>query len=1000
MKQFLDFQTIIMKLHEFWAEHGCLVWQPYYSQVGAGTYNPATFLRVLGPEPWHVCYVEPSVRPDDGRYGENPNRLVQHTQFQVILKPDPGNPQEIYLQSLEALGIDPRQHDIRFVEDNWESPALGAWGLGWEVWLDGQEITQFTYFQQAGGFQLNPVSVEITYGLERIAMTLQRVRNFRDLRWSPQRTYGDIQLQGEQEHSKYYFEIADVERARKVYELYKEEAESALEHHLTLPAYDYLLKMSHIFNILDTRGAIGVTERAAYFARMRDLARRVAEAYLDDRTHQEFPWLEGADGESGVGVAVKHTPPVPPPGPHDFLFEIGTEELPAGDLSSALEQLRERIPALLDELRLEHGEIQVSGTPRRLVVLVKDLASNQPDRESVVKGPPVSRAFDAAGQPTPAAEGFARSRGVAVADLQVAEMEGGKYVAARIFEPGRTVTEVLSEALPGVIAGLKFDKTMRWNSSEAAFSRPIRWLVALYDDRIIPFSYAGLTSNRVTHGLRFHTPDAYSVEAQHRYFEFVKKQGIILDPAERSRVIADQTQQLIEETGGDPKRMDANLLNEITNLVEAPTAVKGSFSPEHLSLPAEVLVSVMQKYQRYFPVYAADGSLLPYFIIVRNGDRQDLDVVADGNEQVIRARFVDAAFFIREDLTHKLEDFLSRLDTLTFQTKLGSMLDKTHRIESLVEQLTPMVKLDHADIATVRRAATLSKADLVTQMVIEMTALQGIMGRYYALKSGEPQAVADAIFEAYLPRYAGDRYPTSPAGLLVGLADRLDTLSGLFAAGLAPSGTKDPYAQRRAALGLVQNLITWELDFDLREGLNAAAKNMPIAVSAESQAAALEFIKGRLQNLLLEQGYRYDVVSAVLEEQGHNPALAARAAAQLTRWVGHADWNTILPAYARCVRITRDEPSTYEIDPARFVDEAEKLLLQAILMAETDRKRRSSVDDFMEAFIPMVPVINHFFEAVLVMADDPVIRANRLGLLQRVAKLASGAVDFSKLEGF
>ena len=1006
MKQLLDFQTIIMTLQHFWADQGCLIWQPYYTQVGAGTNNPATFLRVLGPEPWHVGYVEPSVRPDDGRYGENPNRLVQHTQFQVILKPDPGNPQEIYLRSLEALGIDPRQHDIRFVEDNWESPALGAWGLGWEVWLDGQEITQFTYFQQAGGIQLNPVSVEITYGLERIAMTLQRVRHFRDLRWSPERTYGDIQMQGEQEHSRYYFEIADVERARQMYELHKAEAETALQHHLVLPAYDQLLRMSHIFNILDTRGAIGVTERAGYFGRMRELARQVAEAYLEDRNRLEYPWLAETDASTaaaaavGVRTAMPRSPSPLPSGPHDLLFEIGTEELPAGDLTGALEQLREGIPALLDELRLAHGEVRIFGTPRRLVVMVKALADSQPDRETVVKGPPVSRAYDALGLPTKAAEGFALSRGVELADLQVAEIDGGSYVVARVFEAGRPTPEVLSEALPGVIAGIKFDKVMRWNSHGVAFSRPIRWLAALYDNVTIPFEYAGLITGRVTRGLRFHVPETYSIESQKGYFDFIKSQGIILDPAARSNAIAEQTCALISECGGDPERLDANLLAEITNLVEAPTALKCSFSPQHLVLPADVLVSVMQKYQRYFPVYKADGTLLPHFIVIRNGDAQDLDVVADGNEQVVRARFADAEFFIREDVKSGLEDFLPRLDTLVFQTKLGSMLDKTHRIEKLVEHLIPMVQLDAPDIATVRRAATLCKADLVTQMVIEMTALQGIMGRYYALKSGETQEVADALFEAYLPRFPGDQLPAAPAGLLVGIADRLDTLSGLFAAGLAPTGTRDPFAQRRAALGLVQNLMTWELSFDLRAGLRAAAENQPVPVSEESLAACLEFIQGRLQNLLLEQGYHYDVVAAVLAEQGHNPALAARAVAQLSRWVAHPEWNAILPAYARCVRITRGEPKTYQINPELFVDEAEKQLLQAVLLAETDRRNPSSVDDFMEAFVPVIPVINHFFEAVLVMEEDPAVRSNRLGLLQRVARLADGTADLSRLEGF
>ena len=256
------FQSIIITLEAFWADYGCLIWQPHNQQVGAGTMNPATALRVLGPEPWNVAYVEPSIRPDDGRYGENPNRLQQHYQYQVILQPDPGAPQELYLDSLMALGIHPREHDIRFVKDNWEQPAIGAWGLGWEVWLDGQEITQFTYLQQVGGVTLDPVAVELTYGLERIVIALQRVKGFRDIQWTDDITYGDVNLQAEQEHSRYYFEVADVERLRSLYDLYRAESELALESGLLLPAYDYALKCSHTFNVLDTRGAVGVTERA------------------------------------------------------------------------------------------------------------------------------------------------------------------------------------------------------------------------------------------------------------------------------------------------------------------------------------------------------------------------------------------------------------------------------------------------------------------------------------------------------------------------------------------------------------------------------------------------------------------------------------------------------------------------------------------------------------------------------------------------------------------
>ena len=415
--------------------------------------NPATFLRVLGPEPWNVAYVEPSVRPDDGRYGENPNRMQMHYQFQVILKPDPGNPQELYLKSLQALGVDPLRHDIRFVEDNWEQPALGAWGLGWEVWLDGQEITQFTYFQQAGGVVLDPVSVELTYGLERIAIALQRVSSFRDIQWSATLTDGDVNLQAEREHSKYYFEVADVERLRQMYDVFEAEARICLDNGLVLPAYDYVLKCSHTFNVLDTRGAVGVTERQAFFGRMRELSRRVTEAYLEQRQRLEYPWMEQLPAPSQQAAAVdqqkipgKAQSAVIDQTVEPLLVEIGTEELPAGDLNTAIEQLRSKTPEMLESLRLGHGKVHVHGTPRRLVVYVEELAARQADVEQVVKGPPAARAFGPDGSPTPAAEGFARSKGVAINDLQVREIDGGSYVVAIVRQAGTTRD---GSALPG-----------------------------------------------------------------------------------------------------------------------------------------------------------------------------------------------------------------------------------------------------------------------------------------------------------------------------------------------------------------------------------------------------------------------------------------------------------------------------------------------------------------------------------------------------------------------
>jgi len=1003
----LDFQSIIMTLQKFWADQGCLIWQPYYSQVGAGTMNPATALRVLGPEPWHVGYVEPSIRPDDGRYGENPNRMQMHYQFQVILKPDPGNPQEVYLESLKALGLDPSQHDFRFVEDNWESPALGAWGLGWEVWLDGQEITQFTYFQQSGGQLLDPASVEMTYGLERIAIVLQRVGSFKDIQWSPALTDGDVNLQAEQEHSKYYFEIADVERLRQMYDLYEKEAQVCLDQNLVLPAHDYVLKCSHTFNVLDTRGAIGVTERQAYFGRMRELSRRVAEAYTEQRQRLEYPWLEG-NGSTGTDTSVSTEQSAEKrlilESPQPFLLEIGTEELPVGDLEAALKQLRERVPALLRELRLEHGEVRVSGTPRRLVVSVEGLAPRQPDLEELVKGPPAGRAYDSLGVPTKAAEGFARSKGLTVTDLQVREMEGGMYVVAVVYRQGRQVADLLAEALPNLLTSLRFDKTMRWNSSNVFFSRPVRWIVALYGEAVLPFEFAGVSAGNRTRGLRFAEVEEIEIAAPRDYYAAIADQGILLDGNERKNVIQSQIQSLAASVGGEVAP-DAELLAEVTNLVEAPTALLGRFDPAHLELPPQVLISVMKKHQRYFPV-EREGELLPYFITVANkpkrltGDCEGAETIIDGNQHVIQARFADAAFFVREDLKRSLEAYLPRLGTLTFQHQLGSMLDKSRRIRRLVDDLAPMAGLDQDELATARRAAELCKADLATHMVVEMTSLQGSMGRYYALSAGETPSVAEAIYEHYLPRFSGDSLPESRPGLLVGLADRLDTLAGLFAAGLAPTGNKDPFAQRRAALGLVLSLVGWELDFNLSIALEKASAHLPIPTSPESWQTCLDFIVERLRNLLLEQSWRYDVVDAVLAAQGSNPAGAVRAVRQLAGWVERLDWREILPAYARCVRITRSLDVVFPTSSEHFVESAERELYAAMQAAEGTARADGSVEDFLSAFLPMIPAVDKFFDKVLVMDEDRTLQENRLGLLQRIVSLADGVADMSRLEGF
>jgi len=997
----LNFQQVIMKLHNFWADQGCLIWNPYNVQVGAGTNNPATLLRVLGPEPWRTAYVEPSVRPDDGRYGENPNRMQYYFQYQVILKPDPGNPQELYLQSLEALGISQREHDIRFVEDNWESPALGAWGLGWEVWMDGQEITQFTYFQQAGGIELEPVSVEITYGLERIVLALQDKNAAWDIDWIPELTYGDVFKQSEIEHSKYYFEIADVESLKEVYDNYESESKRALEAGAVLPAYDYVLKCSHLFNVLDTRGAIGVTERAYFFHRMRNMTREVAKAFAAQRESLGYPFMK-LDKEWGAPSLPKpaELPKIIPSQPADFLLEIGVEELPADDVDAAQEQLEDMALGLFERLRLTPPQgVEVYSTPRRLVLAAWKIPASQPDEERVERGPAANRAFDADGKPTKAAEGFARGKGVRVEDLKVEEIDGGQYVTAHVKSVGRPAIEVLAEEMPKLIASIKFGKTMRWNSTRVAFSRPIRWITAMLGDTVIPFEYAGVASSDVTHGIRPYGSPESKVTSLQGYFDALKKQGVVLNHELRRETVIEQINKVAASVNGRIPE-NASLLDEVTNLIEAPTALLGTFDEKYLELPREVLVMVMAKKQRYFPIEDKDGKLMPYFITVRNGDAQHLDKVAHGNEQVLKARFYDASFFYSQDNKRKLEEFLPRLSTLTFQEKLGSMRDKNDRIVELVEPLGKLIGVSGNAIGTAQRAAHIVKADLATQMVVEMTDLQGTMGREYARLSGQPEEVANAIYEHWLPKSANGELPASEAGTILALADRLDSLVGLFAVGLAPKSTSDPYALRRAALGIIQIVVSKKLDVDLNAAISLAAQVQPIKVTAATKAEVLEFIGGRLRAWVEEQDWPRDVITAVLAEQSANPYRATQAIEQLSEWVKRSNWELLLDGFARCVRITRTEKERYGVNTELFTEGEEKHLYSAYAEAWSRLEKHDNVDAFLTAFEPMLPAITDFFNKVMVNVEDEAVRHNRLGLLQAISAMQRGRADLSNLSGF
>ena len=675
------------------------------------------------------------------------------------------------------------------------------------------------------------------------------------------------------------------------------------------------------------------------------------------------------------------------------MLEIGSEELPPADLESAMQQLRVAFPALLDQLRLACDSVEVHGTPRRLVVKVSGLAPRQTDLEAVVKGPPADRAFDASGQPTPAALGFARGKGVDVADLQIVEEQGRRSVAAVVRETGRGAVEVLAEALPDCIAGVTFDRSMRWNASNLPYSRPLRWLLALYAGQPVAFSYAGIESGRYSRGLRPFGSPAVVIDDAGAYSQVMRANGVVTDPETRRASIRAAASELAAQHGGVWKE-DSDLLDEVTHLVERPTLFCGRFEARFLDLPPEVLVAVMKKHQRYFPVYAEDGGLLPHFIGVRNGDAEHLDTVTAGNEHVLRARFADAEYFYGKDTRQNLSEFLPRLRTLTFQVELGSMLDKVGRLERLTPQVAELLGLSKADAVAATRAAALSKADLATSMVVEMTALQGTMGAHYARLGGESNAVADALGEQY------QQVTTTPAGLALALADRCDSLLGLFAAGLAPRGSNDPFALRRAALGVIETLIANQISCDVRRILNLAAPLLPVSADDDTRQAVLQFIIGRLEGVLRDRGYPATVVKAVLAVQGHDPYASSQAAHELNDALEAPDWPTLLAAYSRCVRITRPLDGVLTLRPDDFALEAEKALCDAYQVAAAALDGNASASCFVAALRELEPAITRFFLEVLVMDEDPALRDNRLALLQSISALPQDIADLSQLEGF
>jgi len=692
----------------------------------------------------------------------------------------------------------------------------------------------------------------------------------------------------------------------------------------------------------------------------------------------------------------------------DVVFEIGTEEIPSRFMRGSMADLLRITTEALGNERLNFSEIKVYGTPRRLTVYIKDMSDVQPDLEKRVKGPSAKVAFDADGNPTKALQGFARGAKIDPSNVEVVKGEQGDYVYATVIEKGRPVKDVLGDIFSKTISSLSFPKTMRWGDNDFRFIRPIRWILTMFGDDVVPFEFEGILSSNLTQGHRTLHPGATVVNKAEDYVNVLKSIGVEVDPDVRKQAILEQANRIASENGGVPI-IDEDLLEEITFIVEWPTGFAGKFDSHYLEMPEPCIVTPMQDHQRYFPV-KKDGKLMPLFIAFRNGGSEFIENVCAGNERVLRARLADAKFFYDEDLTKPLESRIEELSGVMYQEKLGSMLDKEIRDEKLckfiVEGSDNLRKaISDSQIET---AAKLCKTDLVTSVVKEFSELQGIMGREYILRQGGNNEIAVAVCEHYMPRFAGDDIPSTPLGAALAIADKIDTLVGYFAIGLIPSGSADPFALRRQALGIIQIHRQWKIKTSIKDLVCQAYRLHSVSgkLKFDEEKTVNEvigFINGRIKMLLEDEGIEHDVIDAALAVSETVPSKIMLATKVLTDMRKNQKFEDFATMFSRVKNIAVNAQDD-QYDPEVLIEDAEIKLIETFNAFKMKYSKgiasdctQTDIIEYIEESFALTYDVSQFFESIMVMCDDPVIKKNRLGLLKSMQITLSLIADYSKI---
>lgn len=958
----MTFQDIIQTLNTFWGKQGCIIGQPYGVEVGAGTGNPHTFFRVLGPEPYNVAYVEPSRRPTDGRYGESPNRFQHYFQYQVILKPAPQFNQELFLESLMAIGIDPTKHDIRFVEDNWESTPLGAWGLGWEVWCDGMEVAQYTYFQQMAGTPLEVPALEITYGLERIAMYIQDITSYKELKWNETTTYADIFQRHEYWQATHNFETSSPSALQTLYTTYESEVATQLERKNFWAAYDYLLHLSHVFNLLDARGMVSLSDRIAKFGAMSRYTKAISAQYLEDRKSLGYPLL-------GRMKALTYQPPlenvaISTKGKYQkniAIVELGFEEIPSDYLEewgSAISHswFKEQLRAYGISFRKAY----IYTTPRRIVLKIV-----QPSKKGIVqetiKGPPLTACYDATEKPTPVLEGFLRKYGATKSQLSQ-EIVQGKQVVTLIRHNRKTLGEVLQAVSQQIIERAPKTKWMMWHKDIPTFIRPLRWIIAYHNRKKLPLSILSVSTGKTTLSPRYEKPIRITIESAQHYADFIRNHGIIVSASKRTRRITTD----LSKTKRTPIGKYSSMITKNTYLTENPHIASVQLEKRYQILPQELITLILEKNQMYPISKDTQGGI--WYSIVGNQTRIHKRIVL-GNQKVAKARLEDGLFYYAQDSKNTLESFGDALSYISFHPKAGTYKDKKERIALIAQSL--FAQIGSSPSQNTLRALELIKNDKATALGREFTSLEGVIGKYYALRDGEATEVANLLAEHYLPYEPDGEVPASLDATIISLADKIDSLNTLATVEKIPEGGNDPFEMRKTAYRILTILIKSTYSF-----------------SIDWKTPELKsFVTKRFQQLLEEEGIAYWIAHSVATATSNDFGAKYRYAHQLAqRATSEAETTLMLDSFKRVMNILQknaQEP-TAQKEELKTVDlttlpEQEGALLTFVL---------THANGFEAEHIPtLARILNDYFAAVMVLDPNLAVRARRIGTLALLRQL-------------